>query len=126
MSIPLDLVQFKNGPVTVRERLQRARNSNAIQGTPEPIIMPTVLALCDWNAILLTGIIQRDLRGCLSSKMHKGCGHSDTMQPCGQSRFATKRRELSEHLNENVLGQVVRFRSVLRHAKDYCIDPVFV
>jgi len=58
--------------------------------------------------------------------MHKGCGYSDTMQPSGQSRLSTKRRELAEHLNEGVLGQIIRLCRVFRHAEDYCIDPVLV
>jgi hypothetical protein len=126
MSIAFDLVQLKNGPVAVGKRLQRARERNAIEGTPEPIIMPTEFTLRERNGILVTRVIQRDLMGRLPSKMHEGCGHSDTMQPSGKSRFSTKRGEFSEHLYEGILGQIIGLGSVFRHAKDYCVDPVFV
>jgi len=106
--------------------LQCARERNAIERTPEPIIVPAVLALLMRNDNLVTWIVQGDLIWYLSPKMHKGRGDSDTMQPSGQSRFSAKCGELSEHLNEYILGQVVRVRRVFGHAKDHRIYPMFV
>jgi len=126
MCVAFDLVQLKNGPVTVGKHLQRARKRYAIERTPESIIVSTVFTFCERNGILVTGVVQRNLAWHLSPKMHKGCRHSDTVQPSGQSRFSAKRRELSEHLNENILGQIIRLCGVFGHAKDYCIYPVFV
>ena len=126
MAVAFDFVQLKNGSVTVGERLQRARKSNAIERTPEPIIVPAVLTLLMRNDNLVTWIVQRDLVWNLSPKMHKRCGHGDTMQPSGQSRLSTKCGELSEHLNEYFLCQVVRVRRVFGHAKDHRIYPMFV
>jgi hypothetical protein len=106
--------------------LQCARERNAIERTPEPIIVPAVLTLLMRNANLVTWIVQGDVIWYLSPKMHKGRRHSDTMQPSGQSRLSTKCGELSEHLNKYILGQVVRVRRVFGHAKDHRIYPMFV
>ncbi len=126
MSVAFDLMQLKNGPVSLGEHLQRTRERNAIEGTPEPIVVPTQCALSAGNGFQVIRVIQGDLAWRLSSKMHQGGGHSDAMQPSGQSRFSAERGELSEDLNEGILGQIIRLCRVFRHAKDYGIDPVLM
>jgi len=126
MPITLNLVQFKNRPIAFGKGLQSARKRNPIEGTPQPIIVPAVFALCSRNGIALTGFIQGDLTRSLSSKVHQGCGHGDSIQPGGQGGFSTKRGEFSENLNKNVLGQIICFSRVVRHPKANCVDPVFM
>ena len=126
MAIALNLVQLKNRPIALGKGLQSTRKGNPIEGTPQPIIVSAVFTLCGRNGIVRTGFIQRDLTRSLSSKMHKGCGYRDAIQPSGERGFSTKRRQFSENLDENILGQIICFRRVVRHPKANGVDPVFV
>jgi hypothetical protein len=124
--IALNFVQLKNSAVAVRKSLQSPRKGNPIEGEPQPIIVQARFTPCGRNVFALTRFIERDLTRWLFSKMHKRCRHRDPVQPGGQRGFSAKRTQFSEYPDENILGQIVGFRRVVRHPKKDCVHTVFM
>jgi hypothetical protein len=124
--VALNFVQLKNGPVAGGKGLQSARKRNPIKRKPQPIILPARFTPCGRYGILLTGFIQGDLTRGLFSKMHKRGRHRDPVQPSGQCGFAAKGAQFSEYPDEDVLGQIVGFRCVVRHPKQHSVYAVFM
>lgn len=58
--------------------------------------------------------------------MHQDGIYGDAMEPGGQRRVSFKGRQLSEHLQECILGEVLSLCRVVRHAQTNAIDPRLV
>jgi len=124
--IALNFVQLKNGAIAAGESLQSPRKGNPFEGELQPIILPARFPPCGRQDIVLTGFIQGDLTRGLFSKMHKRCRHRDPVQPSRQCRFPPKRAQFSECPDEDILGQIVGFRCVVRHPKQHSVYAVFM
>src|SRR4029077_8368527 len=126
MPIPSDLMQLKNSPVATRKHLQGTHQRDPIETASQSIIVPPTLPFGEPRTVVFTVFIQRHLATGMLAKMHQGGVHCETVQPRGQCGLASKRRELPECLNEDFLGQVIRFRRVVRHPQADCEHTVLV
>jgi len=124
--VALNLVQLKNGPISVRQCVQRSGERNPIEAAPQPLVVPAVFTPGRENSVAFAVVIEGNLWRSLFPKMHESCVDSEPIEPCRQGGFSAKRGQLSEHLDENVLRQVVGLGGVVRHSKNDGVYAVFV
>src|SRR5215469_415120 len=103
--VPLDVVKDENGPIARRQFLDGALKIDPIDGAGKAQVRSTHIALGPTAfGIRLQGLFQRIGRQGLFPQPHEHDVNRHAMEPSRKCRFAAKRADFPEKLEESLLG----------------------
>jgi hypothetical protein len=101
----------------MRELLERAFQIYSIGDAGDSQVRPSDLFRAKSLAAFIVRGVKRGLVQRLDAPPHQNNVEGETIEPGGKCRFRTKRVNLSKHLQEDILREVLRKPRIPRHSE---------
>ena len=125
MRVSLNLVQFEDLPGSPWQFFNGAAQGNTVNGSTEVQILFLNLACERWRVPRYRLIERKNCWG-LTTQLHQYGVHGNSVQPSGKGGTATKRAEVTKHLDESLLRQVFCFSHIFRHPQTHRIHKLIM
>src|SRR5260370_27994725 len=120
MRVYVNLAQFEGLPGSPWQFFNGAAQDNTVNCSTEVKILFLNLAFERWRVSRYRLIERKNCWG-FTTQLHQYGVHGNPVQPSGKGGTATKRVEVTKHLDESLLRQVFCFSHIFRHPQTHRI-----